>query len=220
MLAARKGNIMRKFTVVIIAVLLATGVIAACGCGGGSGDEEDITLYTGKYWSESNPSDYIEIMPNNTFVMMEDNEETSGSCSVEEGTLSLSAGSYNETMKINAGVITAGGKKYAIVTEEEDEESEQSDSAAIKKAIEGYCQEKGIEMASLTVSEEKSVSTEDPDWEIDYAFPAEAEGTGQFFLLHKTGTDWAVIAHTEGAQTGWTAVQLEGFGAPRDLATD
>lgn len=210
---------MRKIAVVVVVVLLSLGVVAVCGCGGGDEAEDEITLYTGKYWSESNPSDYIEIMPNNTFTMLIEGEETSGSCSVEEGSLRLSAGSYDETMKIREGVITAGdGTRYAIVVEGERDDSQQEGFSTRKEAIDEYCQENGIEMDSLTVSSEKEVSVEDSDWEIDYAFPAEAEGEGQFFLLHKSGGSWEVLANTAGDQTGWTAEELQMLGAPADLA--
>lgn len=207
---------MKKIAVVALAMLLSIGVIAVWGCGGnGDETEDEITLYTGKYWSESNPSDYIEIMPNNTFTMFLDGDETSGSCYIEEGTLSLSAGSYDETMEISKGVITTSdGTKFAIVVEGEEEDSE-----AQKEAIVNYCREEGIDIPDLTVSDEKEVSRENPDWEIDYAFPAEAEGTGQNFLLHKVDEDWVVVAHTEKEQIGWTTSELEALGAPVDLAT-
>ena len=84
-----------------------------------------------------------------------------------------------------------------------------------KGAIVEYCEEKGIDIPALNVSADKKVSVKDPDWEIDYAFPAAAEGEGYFFLLHKTSGGWTVIAHT--AKVGWTAEQLKALGAPTDL---
>jgi hypothetical protein len=87
--------------------------------------------------------------------------------------------------------------------------------ATPKEAIVAYCNEKGVHIRDLNISSDKKVSVHDPDWEIDYAFPAAAEGEGYFFLLHKTSGGWMVIAHT--AKVGWTAEQLRKFGAPTDL---
>lgn len=84
-----------------------------------------------------------------------------------------------------------------------------------KGAIEEYCKEKGVDIPDMNVSADKKVSGKDPNWEVDYAFPAAAEGEGYFFLLHKTGGGWMVTAHT--AHVGWTAEQLKAFGAPTDL---
>jgi len=88
-------------------------------------------------------------------------------------------------------------------------------SSTQKEAIVEYCDEKGIDIPALNVSADKTVSGKDPDWEIDYAFPAAAEGEGYFFLLHKTGGGWTVITNT--AKVGWTAEQLKALGAPTDL---
>lgn len=216
----RKEISMKKQMAIVLVVLLAVGLYGACGCGG-NGDQasDDIALYAGTYLSESNPSDFIEIMSNSTFTLLRDGEEISGSCLVEDGKLLLSAGSFSETMEIAEGVITAGdGTRYALGAEGKTESPEPADSASRKEAIDSYCRENGIVMDSLTLSAEREVSAEDPDWEIDYAFPAESEGSGQFFLLHRAGGQWAVVAHTEGGQTGWTAAELEALGAPSDLA--
>jgi hypothetical protein len=88
----------------------------------------------------------------------------------------------------------------------------------VKSAIEEYCAANGIDIPGLTVSGEKQVSQKDPNWEVDYAFPAEAEGEGVFFLLHKTSGGWVVVAHTE--EVGWTAEQLKALGAPTDLVLE
>jgi len=88
-------------------------------------------------------------------------------------------------------------------------------SSTTKGAIVAYCGEKGIDIPALNVSADKKVSGKDPDWEIDYAFPAAAEGEGYFFLLHKTSGGWTVIANT--SKVGWTAEQLRALGAPADL---
>lgn len=109
-----------------------------------------------------------------------------------------------------------GGKDEEAVVDT----STQEGSDTPRGAIESYCNEKGIDIPDLTVSREKQVSVQDPTWEIDYAFPAEAEGTGQFFLLHNAVEGWVVVAHTTSGQTGWTAEQLGALGAPADLATE
>jgi hypothetical protein len=101
----------------------------------------------------------------------------------------------------------------------------QAEGAATQKAaIQAYCDANGIDIPELNVSgddgfgDKPTVSVEDPDWEIDYAFPAAQEGTGRFFLLHKTDTGWTVVAHTGEGRTGWTADELNDLGAPADLA--
>lgn len=213
---------MRKFAVILVAALLAVGVLGVCGCGGSDRTdvetETDTYIYTGSYVNADNNAEYIELESNNTFTMMKDGEEISGSYDVEEGTLRLSAGSFSETMKISAGVITTEeGKKFMLVEEVRIDDSTEG-SGTQKEAIEDYCREEDITIEGLTVSFEKEVSAQDPDWEIDYAFPAEAEGKGQFFLLHRVDGEWMVVAHTEGNQAGWTAAELQAVGAPADLA--
>lgn len=99
-------------------------------------------------------------------------------------------------------------------------------AATQKAAIQGYCDKNSIDMPDLTVSgddgygDKPTVSKEDPSWQIDYAFPAAAEGTGEFFLLHKTDGGWTVVAHTDKGQVGWTADELKGLGAPTDIVLD
>jgi hypothetical protein len=99
-------------------------------------------------------------------------------------------------------------------------------AATQKAAILGYCDKNGIDIPELTVSgddgfgDKPTVSKENPSWQIDYAFPAEAEGEGQFFLLHKTDAGWTVVAHTDKGQVGWTADELKGLGAPTDIVLD
>ena len=99
------------------------------------------------------------------------------------------------------------------------------DGAATQKAaIQGYCDANGIDIPQLNVSgddgygDKPTVSKEDPTWEIDYAFPAEAEGEGQFFLLRKTDGGWVVVAATK--EAGWTSAQLKELGAPADIVLD
>ncbi len=103
----------------------------------------------------------------------------------------------------------------------------QTDGAASQKAaIQAYCDANGIDIPELNVSgddgygDKPTVSTEDPSWEIDYAFPAAQEGAGTFFLLHETDAGWTVVAHTGEGQTGWTAEGLQELGAPADLAEE
>jgi hypothetical protein len=97
-------------------------------------------------------------------------------------------------------------------------------AATQKVAIQAYCDANGIDMPDLTVSgddgfgDKPTVSKEDPNWEIDYAFPADAEGTGKFFLLQKTDGAWTVVAHTD--KVGWTADELKELGAPTDIVID
>lgn len=87
-----------------------------------------------------------------------------------------------------------------------------------KEAIASYCAEKGIDIPELVVSGEKEVSATDANWEIDYAFTPDKEGEGTFFLLHKTGNGWTVVAHTQ--EVGWSAEQLKALGAPTDIVVD
>ena len=97
-------------------------------------------------------------------------------------------------------------------------------AATQKAAIQAYCDENGITMPDLTVSgddgygDKPTVSAQDPGWEIDYAFPADQEGGGRFFLLHKTGGGWTAVAVTQ--EAGWTTAQLEELGAPTDIVID
>ncbi len=100
-------------------------------------------------------------------------------------------------------------------------------AATQKEAIQAYCDKISLDMPDLCVSGEDgygdpaTVSAEDPDWEIDYAFPAEAEGDGHFFLLHKVDGSWTVVAIADYTdQLGWTAAQLEELGAPTDMILD
>jgi len=95
-----------------------------------------------------------------------------------------------------------------------------------QEAVQWYVNVKGIDMSDVRISGEDgfgdkpTVSTEDPAWEIVYAFPAEAEGDGDFFLMRETDGGWQVMATTAGSDaTGWTAAELERLGAPTDLAT-
>jgi hypothetical protein len=55
-------------------------------------------------------------------------------------------------------------------------------------------------------------------WEVDYAFPSDAEGEGTFFLVHKVDGGWTVVASTDKA--GWTTEELKKLGAPADLAVE
>lgn len=87
-----------------------------------------------------------------------------------------------------------------------------------KEAITSYCAEKGIDIPDLVVSGEKEVSSTDANWEINYAFTPDKEGEGTFFLLHKTGNGWTVVAHTQ--EVGWSAGQLKALGAPTDIVMD
>ena len=85
-------------------------------------------------------------------------------------------------------------------------------AATQKAAIEAYCDRNSIDIPQPTLAsdgygDKPTVSKEDPGWEIDFAFPAEAEGAGQFFLLHKT-------------DGGWTADELKNLGAPTDIVLD
>ncbi|MBM3146777.1 MAG: hypothetical protein FJ000_02660 [Actinobacteria bacterium] len=100
-------------------------------------------------------------------------------------------------------------------------------AATQKEAIQAYCDEIGLDMPDLQVSGEDgygdpaTVSATDPNWEIDYAFPADAEGDGHFFLLHEVDGSWTVVAIADYTdQIGWTAAQLEELGAPSDLTLD
>lgn len=68
---------------------------------------EDISAYAGRYESDSNPEDYIEIFANNTFEMVIDGSFTSGSTMITNGTLMLSAGSFSDSMSIGDGVISS-----------------------------------------------------------------------------------------------------------------
>ncbi|RJP30800.1 MAG: hypothetical protein C4536_09365, partial [Actinobacteria bacterium] len=175
---------MRRYIIAVIAMLIAVSLLVLAGCGEDK-TTADTSEYAGTYISEDNADDYIEIGDNNTFTMMSDGEETSGSCDVEDGSLLLSAGSYNATMKISGDAITdEDGNRYV------------KGYATVEEAIEAYCAANGIVIPDLTISEEKQVSQQDPAWEVDYAFPAEAEGEGVFFLLQNSDGAWAVIAHT------------------------
>ena len=97
-------------------------------------------------------------------------------------------------------------------------------AATQKAAITAYCDKNSIDIPDLTVSgddgfgDKPTVSEEDPSWEIDYAFPAAAEGDGEFFLLHKTDAGWTVVASTK--EVGWTSAQLKELGAPTDIVLD
>ena len=97
-------------------------------------------------------------------------------------------------------------------------------AATQKQAIEAYCKAAGIVIPDMVVnsedadSEPPTVSKEDPSWEVDYAFPADAEGKGVFFLVHKADGSWTVVADTRKA--GWTVKQLKELGAPTDLTLD
>jgi hypothetical protein len=97
-------------------------------------------------------------------------------------------------------------------------------AATQKQAIEAYCTSAGIDIPDMVVNTEDAdsepplVSKEDPSWEVDYAFPADAEGRGVFFLVRKVDGSYKVIADTRKA--GWTAKQLEELGAPTDLTLD
>lgn len=87
-------------------------------------------------------------------------------------------------------------------------------AASQQEAIEAYVAAQKIQIKDLVVSEEKAVSA-DTTWEVDYAFPAEFEGLGYFFLLHKIDSGWTVLAHTQ--ESGWSAAELETYGAPADI---
>jgi hypothetical protein len=93
-----------------------------------------------------------------------------------------------------------------------------------KAAIVAYCRAAGIYIPDMIVNTEDAdsepplVSGTDPSWEVDYAFPADAEGEGVFFLVRKDGGDYKVIADTRRA--GWTAKELKQLGAPEDLTPD
>jgi len=97
-------------------------------------------------------------------------------------------------------------------------------AATQKQAIVAYCKAAGIDIPDMRVNTEDAdiegptVSKEDPSWEIDYAFPADAEGKGVFFLVHKADGNYTVVADTRKA--GWTAKQLEELGAPADIVLD
>ncbi len=74
---------------------------------------EDLSAYAGRYESEANPDDYIEIFANNTFEMTIDGSFTGGSTIITNGTLMLSAGSFSDSMSIENGVIiTADGTRF------------------------------------------------------------------------------------------------------------
>lgn len=204
-----------RSSVIVTAVLglLILGLVPLGGCATTEEKaDESSREFAGVYVSEEHHEDYIEIRANNTFRMVSDGDEIIGSCDVEEDALHLSAGSFAETMSIHDGVITGeDGTEYV-------KEGSEESSASPGPAIEKYCKEHHIDIPELNVSNEKDVSASDPSWEVVYAFPAEAEGNGQFFLVQRTAESWTVIAHTEGAQAGWTAEQLEALGAPADLA--
>jgi len=97
-------------------------------------------------------------------------------------------------------------------------------AATQKQAIVAYCKAAGIVIPNMVVntedadSEPPTVSKEDPSWEIDYAFPADAEGRGVFFLVHKVDGNYTVVSDT--GKAGWTAKQIEELGAPADLLLD
>ena len=99
-------------------------------------------------------------------------------------------------------------------------------AATRKAAIQGYCDKNSIVMTDLPLSgddgfgDKPTVSKEEPSWEIDYAFPAAAEGTGEFFLLHETDAGWTVVANTDKGRVGWTAAELKDLGAPTDMVLD
>jgi hypothetical protein len=127
--------------------------------------------------------------------------------------------------------LTVGGMLLAGCGDDGQTESAASPTsqgaATQKEAIQAYCDEIGLDMPDLQVSGEDgygdpaTVSKEDPNWEIDYAFPADQEGDGHFFLLHKVDGSWTVVAIADYTdQVGWTAAQLEELGAPTDIVID
>jgi len=97
-------------------------------------------------------------------------------------------------------------------------------AATQKQAIAAYCTAAGIDIPGMVVntedadSEQPLVSKTDPSWEVDYAFPPDAEGKGVFFLVHKADGSYKVVADTTTA--GWTVKQLKDLGAPADLTLD
>lgn len=210
---------MRRFTLAVIIGVLVVGLLGAAGCGKEEEAEiSDLSAVSGTYVSEEDSSDYIGIMPNHTFTMAIGSEVVSGSCDVQGSDLLLSAGSFSETMSIAGGVITTrDGTRFIISIEGREEEPEPGSHDTREEAIREYCREHGISIPSLTISAEKTVSVQDPAWEILYAFPAEAEGEGRSFLLRRVAGDWVVVAHTRVDQIGWTAAELEAAGAPVDL---
>lgn len=217
---------MRRIVLAVTVLLLALSLLALAGCG--DKDKEavvDTKEFAGRYVSESDASDVIEIRENSTFEMTRGGDTVSGSCAVEDAQLLLSAGSFSETMSIAGDVITdEDGIRYVKSTGKEEKKEEKKEEepaeegfATVKEAIVEYCRVNGIEIPDLVVSGEKEVSSRDPSWEVDYAFPPEAEGLGVFFLLHETDGGWVVVAHTDDAP-GWTEAELKALGAPEDLA--
>lgn len=94
-------------------LFLSIGLLIVTGCADSDKPLEDISAYAGRYESEGNPENYIEINANNTFEMVIDGTFTGGSTMITKNTLMLSAGSYSENMKIDDGVITtADGTKF------------------------------------------------------------------------------------------------------------
>jgi hypothetical protein len=99
-------------------------------------------------------------------------------------------------------------------------------SATQKAAIAKYIAANNISIPEMNVAgtdgygDKPTVSKEDPNWEIDYAFPAAEEGAGTFFLLRKAGGGWTVVAHTAKGKVGWTADELKALGAPTDIRDD
>lgn len=112
---------MKKLAVVMVICAVLTGVLfVIVGCGNEKTSDTDIeetrgedAEYVGKYVSESNPADFIELRANHTFTWMRNSEETVGSYVIEEGRLLLSAGSFNETMTVRDGaLVDSSGTTY------------------------------------------------------------------------------------------------------------
>lgn len=64
-----KGTTMKKLMAFAIAGLFVLGLVALAGCGGKKATV-DTKTYTGKYLSQKNPSDYIELRSNHTFTFV------------------------------------------------------------------------------------------------------------------------------------------------------
>ncbi len=104
---------MKRNMKVIMVLLISVGFLIVAGCAESDEPLEDISAYVGRYESEENPENYLEINANNTFEMVIDGNFTGGSTMITKSTLMLSAGSFSESMKIDDGVITtADGTKF------------------------------------------------------------------------------------------------------------
>jgi len=140
---------MKKLTASMVAGLLVLGLVALAGCGKKS--TVDTKSYTGKYSSKKNPSDFIELRPNDTFTFVQNGQTTSGSYDIEGDSLLLSAGSYDNTMKISGKTITdTDGTQYVRgpgTGQKPDAKSEQA-SLCKQAMIDFYLQDKPEDFTS------------------------------------------------------------------------